>query len=344
MLTQRAAWNDLLGKIAVPELALPGASASDRPLLALLPHLSAVAVTGEDARSYLQKQFTNDLDEVTDARGQLTGACTPKGRLVSVARVTRWPGGFLLRVPNSNAPSLIEQLTKYRLRARVEIEEIDVVAIGIARRDVSAFGWRLAADHDVQPLDDAVIERVPFDRYEIVGTASTVAALWPSLVEGATLSGPEGWVALDIAAGTPFIVPATEEAFVPQMVNLDAVSGVSFTKGCYPGQEIVARLKYLGTLKRRMFRAWIDGTNRPVPGDDISAEGASGAAAGKVVASAPATGGGIDLLVSLQLSARNGSVHVGGERLEWRDLPYDLGLDSAYPSRDAPSEPSTDRP
>jgi len=139
-------------------------------------------------------------------------------------------------------------------------------------------------------------------------------------------TGPQAWTWLDIAAGVPRIDAATSEQFVPQMVNLELLSGVDFKKGCYPGQEIVARMHYLGRLKQRMYRAHAE--SAVTPGTPIFAPDLPGQPTGAVIASAVAPAGGYDLIAVLQMSSAAGGVlHLGsatGPTLQLLPLPYAL--------------------
>ncbi|TPW11643.1 MAG: glycine cleavage T protein (aminomethyl transferase), partial [Halothiobacillaceae bacterium] len=162
---------------------------------------------------------------------------------------------------------------------------------------------------------------------ELIGELPTMQKLWQQLAAQATLVGAPVWEALDILAGLPLITPATSEAFVPQMVNLDLVDGVSFKKGCYPGQEIVARMKYLGKLKRRMYLARCGAASScPAPGThvQISEAGASNNV-GMVIHSRPAHDGGCYLLATLDIERAQQSIHLEGHPdwiLKLMELPY----------------------
>jgi folate-binding protein YgfZ len=133
------------------------------------------------------------------------------------------------------------------------------------------------------------------------------------------------WSWLDIMAGLPTVLPETSEAFVPQMANLEILGGVNFKKGCYPGQEIVARMQYLGRLKQRMFRAHVDSPQRPMPGLDVHCPEFGEQSAGAVVDAQPSPRGGYDLLAVIQIScARSEELRLGdrqGPRLKIETQP-----------------------
>ena len=154
-------------------------------------------------------------------------------------------------------------------------------------------------------------------------------SVWEKLSGNATPASREHWELLDIRAGIPTIHSDTTEAFVPQMINMQLIDGVSFTKGCYTGQEVVARMKYLGKLKRQMFLAHVDMETVPAPGTTLDAESSeSGQGAGKVVNAQRSPDGGVDLLAVVELSSHDSdAVHLGdtsGPKLSFKELPYSL--------------------
>jgi folate-binding protein YgfZ len=169
-----------------------------------------------------------------------------------------------------------------------------------------------------------LIVRVGEDKFVLSVVPERAADVWQSLRGAATPVGAPVWDWLRLGAGIPMIVAATQEAFVPQMVNLEVIGGVSFQKGCSPGQEIVARSQYLGKLKRRMFLAHADREARP--GEGVFSADMEGQASGTVVNAAPAPEGGCDLLAVVQVeSARTQTLHLGdpaGAPLTLKPLPY----------------------
>jgi folate-binding protein YgfZ len=151
--------------------------------------------------------------------------------------------------------------------------------------------------------------------------------LWEEFELKATRMGSNFWALQEIRAGIATVFPATVEAFIPQMVNMQLVDGVSFTKGCYTGQEVVARMQYLGKLKRRMYLTHVDAETAPLPGDELfAADSKSGQGTGKVV-DAQATGDGYDMLAVIEIeSAEKQTVHLGadGPLVEIKKLPYEF--------------------
>jgi tRNA-modifying protein YgfZ len=222
------------------------------------------------------------------------------------------------------------------------------VRLGIAGRDAAAavaevFGGVPAEDWSALTQPGGVCIRLPshgskpggeeYPRLLVAAEPELAIRCWEAAEPGAQRVGPDLWAWLDLRAGLPVVQGATSEEFVPQMTNLDLIGGVSFTKGCYTGQEVVARMKYLGKLKRRMRLAHLAGAQCPAPGDELFAAGgtASGQGAGKVVDARPAPGGGCDLLAVVEnASYQQGDLRIAspdGPRLEFLPLPY--GVDEA---------------
>jgi hypothetical protein len=183
-------------------------------------------------------------------------------------------------------------------------------------------------DEVVQQADITVI-RVPgvSPRFELYGNVEAMTALWGQLAPRVTLAGAEPWRLLDILAGIPNIYSATTEAFVPQMINLQLLDGVSFRKGCYTGQEIVARTQHLGRLKRRMYRAHIESPIPPKASDVLfSPQADANQPAGTIVDACRHPDGGYEVLAVVVIEyAENGMVLLGdgqGAKLEFEPLPY----------------------
>jgi folate-binding protein YgfZ len=238
-------------------------------------------------------------------------------------------------VPHALREPLQKRLSMYVLRAKVKASDAsaDHAQFGIAGPDAQThvaalFGDVPAADHAIVRTARGAVLRLPLDRYLIVVPAALSTGMGRELAQRLPLAPESEWNALDIAAGIATIVPETQELFVPQMVNLDALGGVSYSKGCYPGQEIVARMHYLGRLKERMYRARIDTREAARPGDKIYGLNLGDQAAGTIANALKRDDGRCDVLAVVQLS----SVTAGeirwrapdGPKLILLDLPYSL--------------------
>lgn len=301
-----------------------------------LSHVGLIQVSGDDAETFLQGQLTNDVREVSSSHYQFSGYCTPKGRLLAGFLVFRHAGSLFLQVPENRLQPTIDRLSMFVLMSRVAVEDASgrLVRIGLAGDCApgllaSAFTKLPQRMGDATEENDVSLLRMggSLPRYEMVGEAGTISRLWDQLARTATAAERDYWSLLEIRAGIPSIDTGTVEAFVPQMLNFQAIDGVSFTKGCYTGQEVVARMKYLGKLKRRMYLAHADTDSSPQPGDELfSVHSESGQGAGKVVDARLAPEGGYDLLVVLEISSREqDDLHLtdaNGPRLKFLELPY----------------------
>lgn len=276
------------------------------PLL-LDPHMAVVRVRGADAARFLQAQLTGDVEAMAPGDAGLGAWCNPKGRVRNLFRIAaRRPGpeageadggGFDLLAPAGEADGLAQRLRLFVLRSRVVVEAGPERVLGVAgagaepfvRRaagDVPAPGRTVEAAADGAPGGaDVLALRPPEDppRFLLVLGGEAAARYQPSAPDAE-------WRRLEIAAGVAWLDEATREAFLPQMLDLERLGALSFDKGCYPGQEIVARTRYLGELKRRLYRAEVPAGAAPAPGDRVLADG--GRPAGVVAAAAEADGGG----------------------------------------------------
>ncbi len=266
----------------------------------LLPDIALLRAAGADARTFVDGQFSNAVTDLTGGQTAFGAFCNPKGRALALARVGVDDDALLLAVDASVAEALLATLSRYILRAKVQLTLADDLA-AYATVDASggACAWRLAQD-DAGPL--------------------TLLAAPPGRAEPSAADARR-FALRALRAGLPALDAATVGEFVPQMLNLDLLEGISFTKGCYTGQEIVARTQNLGTIKRRMLRFATDGEAPPAPGDAVQvADG--GAAVGRVV-TAVASEDGVELLAVVRLSELSAPLALAdGRRLEQRSLPY----------------------
>jgi tRNA-modifying protein YgfZ len=226
-----------------------------------LTHLAVLHATGADAGAFLQGQLSNDVTRVTQQRAQLSSCNSPKGRMLAVINLhTDDAETMLLELHASVLPSVLGRLRMYVLRAKVTLAEITEHAlIGLSGPDAPELlsGLQLPVPAGVMECawQDAVcIQRRHGDlpRYSLRLPAAQAPELWLKLADRFMPAGTAAWRLLDILAGLPTIYPVTQDHFVPQMCNLDTLGGISFDKGCYTGQEIVARVHYRGAVKRRM--------------------------------------------------------------------------------------------
>ena len=303
-----------------------------------LSHYGLIRASGEDAESFLQNQFCNDVRKVSASHSQLNGYCNPKGRVLALFRLFLQGDDYLLRLPREILEPTLKRLRMFVLMSKVTLEDDSDTRVSIgysgpdaARHLADALGSAPAVIDDCLHTDALTVIRVPgpHPRFEIHGSGVAVRGLWDTLSAQARPAGSAAWTVLDIHAGLPEVLATTQEAFVPQMLNLQALDALSFHKGCYPGQEIVARMRYLGKLKRRMYRAHADTDACPQPGDNLFAEGSESAqGVGKVVLAQTTPEGGVDLLAVIEIASaeqRGLRLHdANGPVLTLLDLPYDI--------------------
>ena len=298
--------------------------------------LGLILVTGDDAQDFLQNQLSNDIGLIDETRLQLSSYSTPKGRMVGIFRVIQVSNGYLLLTVKSMVQPLLERLFHFIVKSRVQLA------------DASDYFARIALVTD----NPRVLQHqsLPREAGEVLQSESVIAMqleplgsqrrfvvmclngagaveLWQQFATQLQAADFESWRLSEILAGIPSIYSATSEQFVLQMTNLGALGGVSFRKGCYPGQEIVARMQYLGKLKRRMYLAELETGQLPLAGDELVLAGKLEADGSGTVVDAEFDANGVAhcLYVAQIARAENGSLQLLGQpeiRIDNVDLPY----------------------
>jgi hypothetical protein len=275
----------------------------------ILSEHGIVRVSGADAKQFLQGQCTVDMDQLNQSNARLGAFCNPKGRVLTVALFVVDQADYLVRMPQANIESMLERLGRYVLRSQVKMVRDDsVLGVGmVSGEPLEAFATRLPGlPYDAVQSEVGRIVRVPGDppRFEVYGSDEQLAGLLSRLSDSACFDA-ERWKLLNLKERVAEIFPTSSELFVPQMLDLERFGGVSFTKGCYTGQEIVARTQYLGRLKRRLVGARVSREACPLPGDTVFAPGHSGdrEPVGRVVCAAADEHGGFELLAVVQNAA-----------------------------------------
>lgn len=305
-------------------------------ILADVSHLGLIAVQGADAATFLQGQLTNDIRTVSATQSQVSAYCSPKGRMLACMRIFMRDDTYYLSLPRDILDATLQRLRMFVLRAKVTLSDASdtLVYIGYAGEHAAetlnaALGATPAHPNEAISINGLTLLRLPGQspRFGIIGEIATVQPLWSALCNSARPVGANVWDLLDIRAGIPTVYTATRDAFVPQMANLDSIGGISFKKGCYTGQEIVARMHYLGTLKRRMFLAEIITEAAPQPGDALYTSGATNTQSiGTIVAAQCGSRGSYEALAVVDTkSVATGQVHlhdVAGAALTFIPLPY----------------------
>ncbi|MEO8331937.1 MAG: folate-binding protein [Gallionella sp.] len=338
-------WQDFLtahgAKIQDGVVSNFGAAAAERvatrdgTVLCDLGQFGTLRVTGEEAESFLQNLLSNDIREVSGKRAQLSSLNSPKGRMLATMLIWRVADDYLLQLPRVLCEAIRKKLSMYVLRAKVKITDAsdEIVTLGLSGTDAqeilrARFGELPQLLLGAASAEQGSVIKVSDARWQINATPEQAKVLWTELSSKAKPAGSACWDWLNIRSGIPLILPQTQEQFVAQMANLDLLDGVNFKKGCYPGQEIVARTQYLGKLKRRMYLAHISSTESPQAGDELFSADMEGQASGMLANAAAAPSGGYDVLAVLQTSSRESqTVHwksPQGTALQFLPLPYTL--------------------
>lgn len=303
-----------------------------------LSHYALISAEGNDTTDFLQGQFSNDVKNVSAETSQLNAYCSPKGRILASFRLFYLNDKYYLELPRALLEQTIKRLRMFVMRSQVSLEDASdsMARLGLAGPDSEQYladaGLDCPTEIDAAKVTgNILVLRIPglTPRFEIHAPAAALIKLWDKLATKTTAVGANVWSLLDIQTGLPVIQSQTVESFVPQMVNLELINGVSFKKGCYPGQEIVARMQYLGKLKKRMYRAHINSDESIQPGEALySGSSENTQSIGNIVNAQPTPSGGYDVLAVMQITeAESGEVRLGnknGSILEIVELPYSL--------------------
>jgi tRNA-modifying protein YgfZ len=302
----------------------------DRAIVCRVSDLGVISFEGDEAASFLHAQLSSDVDALGPGRAQWSTYNSPKGRVLATLRLWRdAPTRFGALVGADLAPSIAKRLAMFVLRAKVRLRhDPDVVVFGVggpraADAVASSLGVHPTAD-GTAAIDGGTVVGLG-ERFIIVTGSRNAGENRRRLDTHADNAGEDVWRSLRVRSGVPLVTPATSDKFVPQMLNFDAVGGVSFDKGCYPGQEVVARTRFLGQLKERLFALRADA---PVPaaGTRLYSPAFGDQPCGTVVNAAAEPEGGCALLAVVQIAAmESDSVALGavsGPRVDKLPLPY----------------------
>jgi folate-binding protein YgfZ len=327
------------------DLSATPSTTDTRPRHAALPNLQVLSASGADAIDFLHGQLTQDVQGLAGDAAALAGYCTAKGRLLATLVIWRPPAAgqddptaprLRALVRADVAEPLLKRLRMFVLRAKVTLAAAPLRVAGV---------WTGADPAALEAAAGGALPRQPWGRTELPsGTwiaapaaqghrwwwiasdeqSSASAGLRDALVAGTA----QDWQAAELAAGIPWVGASTQDLFIPQTVNLDLIGGVSFTKGCYPGQEVVARSHYRGTVKRRMAYGVVGGrAGADIPaGTDIYDALEAGEPCGRVVDAAGGPDAGI-LFETTLAALSSGELRLGsadGPAIQPRPLPYPL--------------------
>jgi folate-binding protein YgfZ len=316
---------DIVQHFGAPQIELEAAASGN--IIADLSHLGLIEARGADAFNFLQGQLSNDLSAVSAGRAQFSAWCSAQGRVLALVLIFQRGDAYYLQLPREILNTTLKRLRLYLLRTQITLTDVSdaLLQAGVAGAQatehlIKLFGTLPGAPYGAIQREQINIVRLPgpTPRFLLAAPYPAARALWETLSAAltpvglpvrCTQTGGAPWRLLDIRAGLPALYPATQDQFIPQMLNLDALGFLSFTKGCYPGQEIVARTHHLGEVKRRLYRVSAQASVTPDPGTTLYA---GSQAAGQVINAETSPAGGIELLAVIPVNqARPGNVHLG---------------------------------
>ena len=302
-----------------------------------LARFELLAFSGAHAVAFLHRQLTNDVEHLPASQARLAAYCTPQGRLLATFLFWRNADSVIMQLPQEILPGLHKRLKLYVLRDKVNITALDAFAqLGLGGHAATTALAPWFATLPEKPYDKVegehgtlirVADAFASPRYLWILPGAMLAQVWPALIATLEPCVDAAWGLADIDAGIPVITPPTQEKFVAQMLNFELIDGVSFKKGCYPGQEIVARLQHRGKTPRRMLGASIlCSEGDVVSGTEVYAQDDPDQPCGMIVNAERSAPDRIACLVSLRYPMAEGTiVHLGsisGPVLQFVPLPY----------------------
>lgn len=280
-------------------------AARDATIVSPLTHLGLIECAGDDAREFLHNQLTSDINHLASGFAQHSAWCTAKGRMLASFLVYRNGADYQALLSCDLLSAVQKRLQMFVLRSKVKVLDLSgshlVFGLSGPQAEAALQSAGLSAPADALQTTvfaDGVVIRLDRARLILVVGNGAATAILQKIASSALPAGTPAWQWLDIQAGVPLITDATKEAFVPQMANFDKINAVSFHKGCYPGQEVVARTQYLGKVKRHLYRIHVNCS--VAPGTAIYAQGSPEQPCGMVSNAAPAPEGGYDALAVIQ--------------------------------------------
>lgn len=311
----------------------------------LLKQTGLLALEGEDAVSFIHGQLSNDIEHLGSSQARLAAYCNPQGRMLALFHAWKSSGKVWLTVPLDILPALQKRLQMYVLRAKVTLSDesgnMAILGIGGEKGGEALSKWfeTLPSEPFGKTENEfGVLVRVAdafgFPRYLLTIAEKRLQVVESELSSTLSVCDESGWTMGDIKAGVPQITLPFQDRFIPQMVNLEQAGGLSFKKGCYPGQEVIARSQYKGTVKRRMFHGMVELPFEDNPPIDVNmTAGANivdsdGQVCGTIVSSARRDNNRVDFLAVVQTEAIGSqALHVekaDGPLITWIPLPYSL--------------------
>jgi len=290
-------------------------TAQTATVLAPLLHLGLIEGIGKDARSFLHSQLTSDINHLEINQAQHSAWCSAKGRMLASFLTWRNGEAYQLALAAELVEAIMKRMQMFVLRSQVKFANFSDshILLGLAGPEAADALTAANLPTPAQPLGAVAaannnVIRLDSERFVVAAPWEVAGALWKDISAVARPVGMPVWRWLDIRAGLPLVTEATREEFVPQMADFEKIGGVSFHKGCYPGQEIVARTQYLGKVKRHLYRLRSNAGLQA--GDDLHSPLNPEQAIGKVVSAAPSPAGGFEALAVVQ-SNFSGDLRLG---------------------------------
>ena len=281
---------------------------------------STIKVEGDDRIQFLQGQLTQDINLIALDKALFAGFCNPKGRVLAFMLCFEEHDSIHIQIDSSIAEPILRRLKMYVLRSKVSLNLLDnqFTCVGfVGSKTLLNQDIKLPENYlDIVRSHDVMIMRVGKDteRFQLMGEASKVKSFMQLQLPEYTSMSIESWNNLNILDGVPDIYPTTQEAFIPQSLNMDLIDGVNFKKGCYTGQEIVARTHYLGKVKRRMYRGFIESQDVLTPGDQILNEKKE--VIGQLVRSAVENNSKTNMLIELRVDQAHEALYIKNYLIE----------------------------
>ena len=295
-------------------------SSNEENKFIVLDKTATIRVEGDDRIQFLQGQLTQDINLVSQDKALYAGFCNPKGRVLAFMLCYVAHESIHIQLDNSIKESILKKLKMYVLRSKVSLNLLEETFTSIGFVGTKALVERnrqTPKNHlDIVQCQDVMIIRVGQDseRYQLMGETSKVNEFIKLNFSAYSTMSLDDWNNLNILDGIPDIYQTTQEAFIPQSLNMDLIEGINFKKGCYTGQEIVARTHYLGKVKRRMYRAFIKSLVDLNPGDQILNK--NGEDTGQLVRSAKENNDKTNLLIELRVDQAHEALFIKNELIE----------------------------
>ena len=295
-------------------------SSNEENKFVVLDKTATIRVEGDDRIQFLQGQLTQDINLISQDKALYAGFCNPKGRVLAFMLCYVAHESIHIQLDNSIKESILKKLKMYVLRSKVSLNLLEETFTSIGFVGTKALVERniqAPKNHlDIVQYQDVMIIRIGQDgeRYQLMGEASKVNEFIKLNFSAYSTMSLDDWNNLNILDGIPDIYPTTQEAFIPQSLNMDLIEGINFKKGCYTGQEIVARTHYLGKVKRRMYRAFIKSQVDLNPGDQILNK--NGEETGQLVRSAKENNDKTNLLIELRVDQAHEALFIKNELIE----------------------------